>query len=294
MNTLKTFINLLVEQKIVLTESKQNIMNLGYPEIVSSILLEAFGKNSFTIAKWYRDYYSYKFYIKSDTQEYPKNWWWILNRDKRIGGDFTLSKLVNLYDSIKISKEAYLAAKDDAGFHVDDDEIYEPSELLQEWKDVLKTEILDKEIFFKSVLINDLKTKKIKDINAYKNLSFNEAQDKYDEKRVFADQKPIKQYSNGWKWIDVGPKCQLVGKLMRNCGSAGVMSRDDKRTILTLFDDNHNPHVLVTYSPNQNRISGDQGGGGSEVKEEYQDYEIIVIDNYANSNDENLNQIKIK
>lgn len=29
-------------------------------------------------------------------------------------------------------------------------------------------------------------------------------------------------------------------------------------------------------------------------KEEYQDYEIVVIDNYANSNDENLNQIKIK
>lgn len=29
-------------------------------------------------------------------------------------------------------------------------------------------------------------------------------------------------------------------------------------------------------------------------KEEYQDYDIVVIDNYANSNDENLNQIKIK
>jgi UDP-glucose 4-epimerase len=29
-------------------------------------------------------------------------------------------------------------------------------------------------------------------------------------------------------------------------------------------------------------------------KTEYQDYDIVVIDNYANSNDENLNQIKIK
>ena len=63
-----------------------------------------------------------------------------------------------------------------------------------------------------------------------------------------------------------------MGKLMKNCGSAGLMSRDENRTLLTLFDKNNKPHVVVTYSPNEKRISSDEGIGKSEVKNKYHDY----------------------
>jgi hypothetical protein len=59
---------------------------------------------------------------------------------------------------------------------------------------------------------------------------------------------------------------------MRNCGSAGVMSSDPDRTIIALFDPNNKPHVMTVYSPNQNRISGDEGRGSSQVKSIYHPY----------------------
>ena len=65
---------------------------------------------------------------------------------------------------------------------------------------------------------------------------------------------------------------------MKNCGSSGVMSSDPDRTIISLFDSNNKPHVLVTYSPNEKRISGDEGVGSSEVKPEYHEYIIDLAD----------------
>ncbi len=47
---------------------------------------------------------------------------------------------------------------------------------------------------------------------------------------------------------------------------------DPDRTIYTLFDNNNEPHVVVTYSPNEKRISGDEGVGSSAVKPEYHKY----------------------
>ena len=59
---------------------------------------------------------------------------------------------------------------------------------------------------------------------------------------------------------------------MKNCGSAGVMSQDENRTILSLFDEHDNPHVVVTYSPNEKRLSGIESAGSTDVKDEYIDY----------------------
>jgi hypothetical protein len=47
---------------------------------------------------------------------------------------------------------------------------------------------------------------------------------------------------------------------------------DPDRTIISLFDEHQNPHVVVTYSPNEKRISGDEGAGGTGVKSEYHSY----------------------
>jgi hypothetical protein len=121
-------------------------------------------------------------------------------------------------------------------------------------------------------LIEDIESKKITNLQPYKDLSFSEAKDRYDNIRIFDTKQLIKIYKNGWKWIDVGNRCQLVGKLMKNCGSAGVMSWDEDKTILTLFDKNNKPHVVVTYSPNEKRISGDEGAASTEVKGKYHRY----------------------
>jgi hypothetical protein len=61
---------------------------------------------------------------------------------------------------------------------------------------------------------------------------------------------------------------------MANCGSAGLMSDDPDRTLIGLFDINNKPHVIITYSPNQKRLSGEEGPGYSEVKSKYHQYVI--------------------
>jgi hypothetical protein len=73
----------------------------------------------------------------------------------------------------------------------------------------------------------------------------------------------------------------LVGGLMKNCGSAGLMSMDKDRTLLVLFDSKNKPHIIVTYSPNEKRIAQDQGIGSSEPKEKYHDY-ILDLANFLN------------
>ena len=67
--------------------------------------------------------------------------------------------------------------------------------------------------------------------------------------------------------------------MMRNCGSAMLMSDDPDKTILALFDKDDKSHIIVTYSPNQRMITGDQGIGSSEPKEKYHDY-ILDLANH--------------
>ena len=90
-------------------------------------------------------------------------------------------------------------------------------------------------------------------------MNLQEALEKYNQKVVFEETEPLKVYDDGYKWIDVRNRCELVGKLMRNCGSAGVMGLDPDRTILALFDANNKPHIVTTYHPGEERISAVEG-----------------------------------
>ena len=92
-----------------------------------------------------------------------------------------------------------------------------------------------------------------------------------------SDLTPLKTYPDGWKWIDAGKKCHIIGDKMRNCGSTGVMGTDADRTMLTLFDPNNEPHVVATYSPNEKRISGVEGGASTQIKPEYIPYVLDLI-----------------
>jgi hypothetical protein len=265
---LKEHIRFLVQT--ILKESKQNIMNLGFPEVIASLFFERFGKHAFLMARWFREYHGYGYTDKETRTNYSKDWWWKSNK-KWSRSELDIVDIVDLYEAGKTSKEAYDEVRERLELNIDPEDDFDPRERLPDLKEEIK-EILYKDVFFVFTLIEDIESKKITNLQPYKDLSFSEAKDRYDNIRIFDTKQLIKIYKNGWKWIDVGNRCQLVGKLMKNCGSAGVMSWDEDKTILTLFDKNNKPHVVVTYSPNEKRISGDEGAASTEVKGKYHRY----------------------
>ena len=270
----------------LLSENKQEIVGLGTPKVIADILYKKFGKVSFQIAKWEKDFFlgeDTEAFIKSNPNISGGSWnWWTYSHKNSYKKEPSLTDLVLLYNSTT-DRESYLKAyKHVIGEDYDESEYTIDEYVLKENRDVYRKRIesnyLDK-VFFSNSIIQDIINKKILDLSPYKNLSFNAAQDKYDKKNIFSLSPPLKIYNNGWKWINVGKKCNLLGKMMRNCGSVGAMSSDKDKTMIALFDKGNKPHVVVTYSPNEKRISGDQGHHVTEVKEKYGDY-VLDLANF--------------
>lgn len=243
-------------------ESKQELVNLGYPPLIAKMFYQKFGKNAYLLGKWYRDYKS---------NEETDNWFNYVHNDFRTT---SLPDLIALYQSTD-SSENYIQTLKKLDISSDEEDEYGEYEL-RDQREALESQIEDKmfsEIFFSYYgIINDIISGKLKNIAPYKDLKFWDAQYKYDQKNIFQDQPPLKSYNNGLRWINIGKKCHLVGNLMKNCGSAGVMSNDADRTMIALFDNENKPHVVVTYSPNEKRISGDEGVASTEVKAKYHRY----------------------
>jgi hypothetical protein len=258
---LKDFIQLLVGE--LLQESKQQILNLGFPEVIASILYKRFGASAPLIARWFKESKI------GEKKEAKKNWWRDAFNDwSARSTEPTLLDLVDVYH--KKTNGDY-PEKDKSYLENIENTLEKYGENdLKSLRSKIESK-LNSDWFFTNNLLT------VTDLNPYKKLSFEEAKKKYDEKRIFEDQTPVKAYSNGWRWINVGPRCELVGKKMSNCGSAGVMSMDPDKTIITLFDEHQNPHVVVTYSPNEKRISGDEGAGSTGVKPEYHNYVLDLV-----------------
>jgi hypothetical protein len=257
--------------KKLLLESKQSIVNLGFPEIIAALFYEKFGNKAYQLAKWYKEYYAAGDYYKD-----KKDWFYLVfyTSSNKIGvGDF-----VKLYNATFKKLEDYKKERRRLDLSIDSDETYDADHfddlrkyLIKEIKD----NIFDNSVFFLTfVLVKDFISGKLKNIVPYKDMKFYDAVLKYDEKRVFSEMVPLKVYPNGYKWINVGKRCELVGYHMKNCGSAGLMSLDVDRTIICLFSSENKPHVLITYSPNENRLSGEQGIASSMIKDEYVDYVV--------------------
>jgi hypothetical protein len=244
-----------------LFESRSSIVALGYPDVIARLFYKRFPKHAYLIARWYKDY----------TRVTENDWFDNSHSTVSRIGILELIKLYNATDSVEnfqnVQKELNI--------------VVDRTPDLTEMKAWLFNELADKffnQTFFDYYsLINDITSGQLTDINPYKNLTFDQALEKYEHRKVFADTKPIKTYANGWKWIDVGPKCMFLGKAMKNCGSVGIMSDDPNRTILALFDANNTPHVMLTYQPNKGEIKSVQGGAGRDVKEQYFNYVIDLI-----------------
>lgn len=259
----------MIKLKDLLLESKQSIINLGYPEIVAKIFYQKLGNKAFLLARWFKEYHS-------NIYENGKDWWRI-----SFGGGTTnlnLDDYVKLYYATNNSEE-YLKIRKHLDLSRDDDVSNYDEFFLKEQREFIKKEIekmLFDNVFFAYYfsIVNDIISGKLKDTKPYEEMTFKDASMKYEEKRIFRDMSPLKTYENGFKWINVGKKCHLMGHFMKNCGSTGVMSGDPDRTMIGLFDSDNKPHVIVVYSPNEKRISGDEGVASTEVKVDYHNYII--------------------
>lgn len=274
--------DILISSGNYIVESKQSIINLGIPEIIAKLFYEKFGNNAFIIARWYYQYYSAGYKGKKD---------WFLQAHVKFSESLDITNYIQLYNATFKGESEYINVlksinKYDPEQDKEDNIIYD-DEFFKENRKLFRIEIEKKlfdQVFFKGYnLTKNIISGKLKNLAEYENLNFNDAYIKYDEKRIFQELAPIKKYSSGYKWINVGSRCDVIGKLMKNCGSTGVMSWDKDRTMYALFDSNNIPHAIVTHSPNENRISGDEGAASSTVKDEYAKY-IIDLCEILNAN----------
>ena len=226
----------------ILFESKQSIINLGFPEVAAAIFYEIFGNKAFLFAKWYKEY-------KVSTQNViDKRGWWEYAHSFG-SSSLRIKDYVDLYNAAKISKEEYNEIRKQNELRQISD--FNQQQTLSLLKDQIKEKLLDSVFFSYNNFIEAILKKEITDLKPYENLTFQQASEKYEQKKIFEDKTPLKTYPDGWKWIDAGKKCHIIGDKMRNCGSTGVMGTDADRTMLTLFDPNNEPHVVATYSPNE-------------------------------------------
>jgi hypothetical protein len=240
------------------------VKTLGYPIEIAKIIQENVGKNSFIIAKWLKEINT-----QSSKYERPDDWIDRLGKAGTFTSDGSVLKWFKILRAARTKDiNAFKEEMSKANIYVDDKINLNEYELLA--LDEIKNEILN-DILFYYPISKDILSGKLKNVAPYKELSFHDAVNKYEEKRIFIDAKPIIEYADGFKWIDVGAKSPLVGKLMHNCGSTGVMSLDVDKTMIVLFNKENNAKIITTYSPNENRLSGYEGMARTYVKEKYHD-----------------------
>lgn len=259
-------------QLVSLAGSEINIVNLGYPKILAKIFDNRFGKNAFTLAKWLKE--------ESGRPTDPDFVNYIGSGRGSFYGmaDGALKTSIGLYDAaVQSAKQNDITVYDtyraEHNFYVpkggsDIIDIENGRQAaIRDIEKVLLEDIMFHDSFGAAILNGE-----VTDLSQYKKLSFSEASKKFNDKKVFIDTPPMVTYPNGWRWIDVGKKCELIRTKMRNCGGVSAMSPDPDSTMIALFDNKNEPHALVTYSPNQQRISGEVGSGESILKDKYSDY----------------------
>jgi hypothetical protein len=138
-------------KKWLLTEAKADIVGLGFPAIIATILHEQYGNLAYLIAKWFRDY-------KYSTDPKPDNWW--LQTTSSFLWDLT-----DLYKSTT-DEDSYKAALDRKG--ISNDKFLGLDDEKQALKEQIEKQFLN-DYFFKDEFVKEVVTGQIKDINNYKN-----------------------------------------------------------------------------------------------------------------------------
>ena len=257
--------------------SVPRLKSLGYPEVIAQLFVKRFGKNSYIIAQWMNDYHGF------GGRKTPSEW---INDVGRFSGS-NMGTLLQMLEAADIGEDAYdkwaLEAGhpklSEAGGYDYSSGTYRPAELESHVKSV-KREIEEQfygDAFFDRDLIRDIVSGATTNVKQFRKMNFTDARDKYMSKKIYSDLKSELEFEDGYRWINVGPRCDIIGRDMKNCGSTGVMSLDPDRTMLTLVDKNDKPHIVTTYSPNEKRISAPEGIGSSAPKEKYHKHILDLI-----------------
>lgn len=233
-----------------LFEGITDIVGLGMPREVAQYFQQKGGKNAFLLAKWFKDY-------KSRTED--KDWF--------IRMRFSDDLVMYARTAEAIRKGGPLLDEVKRYYDLEDRHVSQ-----ENYDDIVRSlhRELDDDSFFNQPLIQDVMSKQLTDLSHLKKMTLAKAVDVYEQKRIFTDAKPVLEFDDGYRWVNVGKKSPMIAKLMKNCGSAGVMSMDRDRTIMVLFDEKNDPRVLCTYSPNEGYISGvERKAGKEEIEDEF-------------------------
>lgn len=245
---------------------------LGYPKPLAKILQKRFGGNSFLIARWLKEYYNY---LQSP------NWWENLGRGFSSSfSDSRMKILISLLSRLEEGRESYLK-------YLVSKDMLDPSEMeTYFWNPESQKIELEKEIedvlFSDHFFSRDLTKKIMQNPSAtqrYQDKTFKEASEDFGRRNLLELDKVILSYENGWRWIDAGKRNDMVAHDLANCGSSGLMSDDPDRTILALINDIGTVKLIVTWSPNQKRISSarDSGGSRESIKSMYHSYILDLM-----------------
>jgi hypothetical protein len=162
----------------LLTESKQSIINLGYPEIVAKLYFAKFGNKAYLLARWYKEYYS-----AGLSDKYKKDWFIYHSID--LGNKhYSVRHLIMLYDKLSDPIE-YVKLKNK--LEISDSEEPMDSSQIQEEKEFiiseLKEKLFDRSIFYIYYdLVKEVISGKIKNLSEYDHLNFYSAVEKYETK----------------------------------------------------------------------------------------------------------------
>ncbi len=265
-----------LEKFEIINEAKKDIVAMGYPDIIAKIFYRKFGNLAPMLSRWFRDYH---------WPSEPKIDWWRKSFSS-ITGRVTLYDLTFLHDHSKTNDD-YEKALMQLGLTPDDGFDLEEKRISLEQQ--IERDLLN-DSFFRNDFVKNIVYRKISDLAPYKNLKFSDAEDKYDKSNIFQQNKIIKTYQDGFKWIDVGIKCSFLGKQMKNCGSGLLYSDDPNKTMLALFGETEKPHVVLVYAPNEKMISGVQGAASTGVKDKYHSYVLDLIKYLGASLEDNHNK----
>lgn len=246
--------------------SKQQIQNLGYPELFASFFIEKLGRNAYIIAKWVKEIIN----ANRGWSNFNPFYYDLID-------GLSDSKITEfeMYQAAEKGIEAYEEYLTEKGFE------YDKSYDLESDKRFLKEEIKHKfnsNYIFRSDLIKEIISGEVTNLSEYKKLNYYDATNKFISKKISNEDNIVLKYEDGYKWVNFKNKCLWLGGKMRNCGSSYATSLSRDKTMLALLDENDLPHVVLTYSAMDALVSNIEGKASQPPKEEYHSYILDLLD----------------
>jgi hypothetical protein len=267
----------ILKEALLLSEGSLS-NNLGFPKSLEEAFEDIFGNRVTTYGKWFKEY--------QGKSRYGGPWYSGISH-YRSPSDLDLLECVRMLEAIRTGDEErfnQLIEVDEWSDRGDSKwaKIGLKEKGMQNAKPYLEKQLrdglVDDAIFFTRDIVKDHEKIKKQEFKQYSKMSFKDASAKYSQIKAFSESKEIMTFDDGHRWLDVGPRCQFVGREMKNCGSTGVMSLDPDKTMLILVDSKNKPRIVATLSPNEKRLSGVEGSAGSYPKEEYYDHIVKLAD----------------